>query len=295
MKSTFVTLTALVAGVAAQNMSDLPQCGQTCVDNMLADSKAEELGCDAGDNACLCLNPNFTYGVRDCSRAICDENQVSDIVEYAINYCSNAGVAVTTNGGSASVTRTGEPSGSGSATDTPAVTTVTGTVSTIYSVYSSDGEATSTPVGTTIIGGGIGGIGGAASSAASGFVTTISSDGSAIVSTITGAAGAIVTTISSDGSAIVSTITGAAGSAGSSAASRASDIGSSVTSRASEIGESASSAISSAMNEASSAISDITGGNGDATSSDADGAAVPQKTAAPMGIIAAAGLAAFLL
>lgn len=55
---------------------------------MLADSKASELGCDAGDRACLCLNPNFTYGVRDCSSAICDDNEVANIVEYAINLCS---------------------------------------------------------------------------------------------------------------------------------------------------------------------------------------------------------------
>lgn len=324
MKSNFVTLAAFVAAASAQNASDLPQCGQTCVNNMLADSKASELGCDAGDRACLCLNPNFTYGVRDCSSAICDDNEVANIVEYAINLCSGAGVAITTDGGSATATRTGE--GSDESASVTSVT-ITGTPSTIYSVFSSDGEATSTPVGTTIIGGVAGGSGngngdgdnasgvvttitsdGSAivstiSGAAGGIVTTITSDGSAIVSTITSAAGAVVTTISSDGSAFVSTITSAAGSASSraseiagSASSRASGIAGSASSAASSVLDNASSAITSAQGEASSAINDATGGNGEASSTEtSDGAAVPQKTAAPVGIIAAAGLAAFLL
>lgn len=288
MKSTFVTLAALAGAATAQNLSDLPQCGQTCVNNMLADSKASELGCSSGDRACLCLNPNFTYGVRDCSQAICSSEEVGNIVDFAINWCSGAGVAITTNGGSASVTRTGEGD-SGSATSA-AVTTVTGTVSTIYSVYSSDGQETSTPIGTTIIGGGIGGIGGSASSAAGGIVTTISSDGSAIVSTITGGAGAIVTTITSDGSEIVSTIT----SAGSAASSRASEILESGSSRASEI---ISGTPTSTPSNGGGNGGDETSGSGgnEPTTSESDGAAVPQKTAAPIGIIAVAGLAAFLL
>jgi hypothetical protein len=278
MKSSFVAFAALVGAVTAQqNVDDLPQCGRTCVNNMLADEKASELGCDAGDRGCLCLNPDFTYGVRDCSIAICDDNEIQEIVEFAINWCSSAGVAITTDGGSASATSTGE--GDDVATTT-AVETVTGTLSTIFS--------DSTPIGTTIIGGGIGGD---ASSAVGGVVTTISSGGSEIVSTIT--------------------------SGLAEASSRASDIGASVSSEASDIANSASSQISDIMNSGSGLISSIlstptptpTGdgegngeGNGDGSgegnnpeTTESDGAAVPQKTAAPLGIIAAAGLAAFLL
>jgi hypothetical protein len=100
------------------------------------------------------------------------------------------------------------------------LTTPQGTLSTIFS--------DSTPIGTTIIGGGIGGD---ASSAVGGVVTTISSGGSEIVSTIT--------------------------SGLAEASSRASDIGASVSSEASDIANSASSQISDIMNSGSGLISSI--------------------------------------
>lgn len=55
---------------------------------MLAADKAEELGCKPDDIRCLCLDKNFTYGLRDCSLAICSENEASKVVDYGIAICS---------------------------------------------------------------------------------------------------------------------------------------------------------------------------------------------------------------
>ena len=57
---------------------------------MLASSKADERGCDADDIRCLCLNKDFTYGLRDCSLAICNEEEVSQVLEYGLAVCSSS-------------------------------------------------------------------------------------------------------------------------------------------------------------------------------------------------------------
>jgi hypothetical protein len=298
MKSTILAVSAFVAAVAAQNVSGLPQCGQTCVNNMLADDKADELGCDSGDVACLCVNPNFTYGVRDCSLAICDQDEVSEIVNRAIAICAEQGVLVTTAEGSASATSVGTESAA-AATETSSESS-SATVSTVLSTITS-------AVDTTTIGDGAGGVGGIVTtissdgsaivstitSGAGGILTTISSDGSAIVSTITSGAGGLVTTISSDGSAIVSTITSGAAGFLSTVTSDGSTFVTSVAGAASSKASDAASKVSSIADEASSAISSAAG---EATGTgDNDGAAGPQKTAAPLGILAAAGVAIMLL
>lgn len=64
---------------------------QTCANNMIASSKAEELGCDDGDYKCLCLNENFTYGLRDCTMVTCDSDKesVAAAVNYGLQFCSS--------------------------------------------------------------------------------------------------------------------------------------------------------------------------------------------------------------
>merc|ERR1711964_657218 len=213
MKS-FIAAAAFVGSALAQSLSDLPQCGQTCINNMLAE--AGNLGCPPvngqPDAVRLCANANFGYGVRDCTRAVCPADAVNGVIDYGLQYC--AGAASSASG-----------SASGSALSATEALTATGS------------------------------LGGAAG----GMVTTIVSDGSTMVSTITdgaGAAGAIVTTIVSDGSTQVSTLTGSAASAAASATESGGSAASSATesagSAASESASSASSGLSSASESASS-------------------------------------------
>lgn len=54
---------------------------------MMAASKAQELNCNVNDIACLCKNPNFGYGLRDCSAAICPGQDAAKVVEYGIAIC----------------------------------------------------------------------------------------------------------------------------------------------------------------------------------------------------------------
>jgi len=186
MKS-FIAAAAFVGSALAQSLSDLPQCGQTCINNMLAE--AGNLGCPPvngqPDAVCLCANANFGYGVRDCTRAVCPADAVNGVIDYGLQYC--AGAASSASG-----------SASGSALSATEALTATG------SLGGAAGGMVTTIVsdGSTIVS--------TITGAAGGMVTTIVSDGSTMVSTITdgaGAAGAIVTTIVSDGSTQVSTLT----------------------------------------------------------------------------------------
>lgn len=56
---------------------------------MMASGKADELGCDADDIRCLCLNENFTYGLRDCSLAICSSDEVGQVLAYGLAICAS--------------------------------------------------------------------------------------------------------------------------------------------------------------------------------------------------------------
>jgi len=93
MKTTaIVTIAAAAAGVAAQAPTfpdGTPDCIALCGKNMLAKT---DLGCSAGDLACLCPNKDFGYGVRDCTWAACNNNQGN--VDTALQWLSAACAAV---------------------------------------------------------------------------------------------------------------------------------------------------------------------------------------------------------
>lgn len=67
---------------------------------MMAAAKAQELKCQSGDMKCLCSNVNFVYGLRDCSKAICDADGASKVLNYAVTICKNAGVTINPGDGS---------------------------------------------------------------------------------------------------------------------------------------------------------------------------------------------------
>ncbi|GKT99972.1 hypothetical protein FLAG1_06952 [Fusarium langsethiae] len=320
MKSSFLTVFGLVAAAAAQSSSDLPQCGQTCASNMVSAAKSQELGCDAGDVSCLCTNQDFIYGLRDCSAAICNDEQAAAVVAYGLALCRQAGVQITTgSAGSVSASATGTGAVrtvlstlvESDTTITSAVSTISGTatggseddlsVSTYTSVFtnSAGDEVTSTikeilggVALTTYTSGGstiIEPIETASASASdeteSAQVTTFTTDGTAVVRTLVtetastdSADSAEVTTFTTDGTAVVRTLT----TVTTGSESESGSVSETVTD-ASTVTEGASDTATGTDAEAS------------ATTTETDNAAVAQMTGAPIGVIAAAGIAMFLL
>ncbi|KAG8405193.1 hypothetical protein J3458_021864 [Metarhizium acridum] len=299
MKSAAFAFT-LVAAVAAQDIAALAQCGQTCANNMVAPDKAKELGCQANDLKCLCAEPRFFYGLRDCSHAICSQQDANKVVDYGVKICQSAGVEVTSgtsgpsqtssngeatqtgsNGGDAS--HTGSNGGDASQTGTNSGdATQTGEggsgaqVTTIYSTETgTDGKVITTPVATSTIESGNSGNGGAG-----GSVLTYTTNGSQVVTTL-------ATAVSSP------TGTESSGATETGAGSESSTGGSGSESSTSGSGsESTSEGNGGASQTSEGGSGSQTTGNGGATSTSKGLAA--QITAAP-GILAAAGLAALLI
>ncbi|KAH7021138.1 uncharacterized protein B0I36DRAFT_29356 [Microdochium trichocladiopsis] len=188
MRSSAVLLGAAAGLVAAQAgfPEGFPACGSTCIGNMLG--LAGSLGCEATNAQCLCNNQDFAYGIRDCSRQACGDEQVANqVIAYGVQYCANAGVAVIVPGAPG-------PSGTG-----PVSTTL---------------EATSPPTNTqgavgissTGSGEGVGssasGPGASSASGGAGSASTPSGTGAVPIST----AAVLVTSTNSDGSVVTSTI-----------------------------------------------------------------------------------------
>ncbi|PYI01147.1 hypothetical protein BO78DRAFT_328295 [Aspergillus sclerotiicarbonarius CBS 121057] len=98
--ATTSTTTTGTASLTA--ISQLPTCGQTCFNNMLAEY--ETLGCTTSDPSCLCRNINFYYGIRDCSDAACDTDDASTVIAFESSYCTSAIAAQTTYPTTASAT-----------------------------------------------------------------------------------------------------------------------------------------------------------------------------------------------
>ncbi|OGE53422.1 hypothetical protein PENARI_c008G09124 [Penicillium arizonense] len=88
------TVTSTTAAPSLPAISQLPQCGQTCFDNML--SKYSDLGCSTLDPSCLCRNMDFYYGIRDCSNGACGTKVASTVLSFETEYCSSAIAAHTT-------------------------------------------------------------------------------------------------------------------------------------------------------------------------------------------------------
>lgn len=248
MKIASLVVGALAAVAGAQDLSGFPQCAQWCINSMQQANKSQELGCPANDAACACRNPNFLYGVRDCSAELCGSFETAGMaVGYANEYCRNHGVDLqtVTTGLPSQITNTNLPSGARTGTGTgagatqPAVTT-----SPILSTATENGTTVVSTVGSTTISGG-----GGAGTAGSSVTSTVP-----IVSTVTSGTSTFPTTVGS--STLTTQTTGTGGTTGG-------------------------------------ANGGTTGGSGGATTTNPNYA--PQMTVAPAGLLAAAGVAAFLL
>ncbi|KAF4778288.1 hypothetical protein HER10_EVM0002622 [Colletotrichum scovillei] len=78
-------ITALLGNVCAQ-LDSLPPCGITCVNNVIA----KGFGCASGDNACLCKQQDFVFGVRDCASQSCAADVAPKVNEYVAGLCATA-------------------------------------------------------------------------------------------------------------------------------------------------------------------------------------------------------------
>jgi hypothetical protein len=77
----------------ATGVNTLPPCGQTCINNMKAQYLT--LGCSSPDPLCLCKNPNFQYGIRDCANGACGTAVAPAVISYGSSYCASATVTAT--------------------------------------------------------------------------------------------------------------------------------------------------------------------------------------------------------
>ncbi|KAJ8131093.1 hypothetical protein O1611_g2530 [Lasiodiplodia mahajangana] len=288
---------AISAGFAAAAMlptpPNFPACGTTCLNGVLG--QASDLGCggggstaDAVDGACLCKNINFLYGIIDCANAVCPDGVAQTVVQYGVDWCAAQGVIVS------GLSATPDPSvvssptvtvsatataGDGSSDSTTA--SVSATVSEIIStITNSDGSAVPTTVGTVTLPNG-----GSESSGSGGVVIPIST--TEIVSTVTNSDGAVVTTTLST-SVIYQTGTGS-----SSAAETGSSSGSESASESTLATESATATGGSTETTGATATDAATSTDGAATTTSSDNGA--RQTIAPVGLFAAAGLAALML
>ena len=64
-----VTFTLIPPALSQTGFWGLPTCQQSCIFSML--DKHDALGCANADVACLCSDPHFVYGVRDCILQSC--------------------------------------------------------------------------------------------------------------------------------------------------------------------------------------------------------------------------------
>jgi hypothetical protein len=293
---------------------------------MVSAAKSSELGCDAGDVSCLCTNQDFIYGLRDCSAAICNDEQAAAVVAYGLALCRQAGVQITTgSAGSVSASATGTGAVrtvlstlvQSDTTITSAVSTISGTatdgseddlsVSTYTSVFTnSEGDEVTSTIKEIL--------GGVA-------LTTYTSGGSTIIEPVETASASVetasasdetesaqVTTFTTDGTAVVRTLvteTASTDSADSAEVTTFTTDGTEVIRTLTTVttgteSESESGSVSETVTDASTVTegSDTATGTdaeASATSTEADNAAVAQMTGAPIGVIAAAGIAMLLL
>ncbi|OTA88598.1 hypothetical protein M434DRAFT_122049 [Hypoxylon sp. CO27-5] len=262
MKTSAILVGVGAALAVAQDISfpqGFPDCGVTCIRNMLG--QAAQLGCSDVAPSCLCTKQNFIYGVRDCATESCPDNaSAQQVIQYGSQYCASVGVAVS-----------GLPSATGQ--NPSASTTVVATASpTTASASQESGHATgsgSIPISTAT------------------FETTVTHSGSAVASTVTSTAFS-ASGVSASGTGVSGNVSGSVttGVVASSITTNGSTLVTSVTTTGP-----ASSHASEASSEASGTGSSTHAGS-ESTSSSSNPA---QRTAAPAGFIAAAGLAALML
>ncbi|KAK4205756.1 hypothetical protein QBC40DRAFT_1865 [Triangularia verruculosa] len=218
------------ASVVAQFPEGFPQCGITCVNNMLDKAGSEFPKCSRNDAACLCNVTDFRWGINDCARQSCNGSEEANrVIQYGITYCAGASAPtdIPPSVTEAANTPTGSVTASPTASDGNATTTGTESsdvgdatpVSTVTwtSTIGSEGNETTVTGTTTLLG--VSGIPGATSvpetTITSDLLTTISEESTTFTSTI----GQTTLTSSLTGSALTSALESQATEASSAAES----------------------------------------------------------------------------
>lgn len=71
---------------------------KTCILGML--QKTAELGCGPVDDGgvvaqkCLCINHQFSYGLRDCSIQACGSDVSKSVIHWEVGWCSAVGIII---------------------------------------------------------------------------------------------------------------------------------------------------------------------------------------------------------
>ncbi|KAL9125416.1 MAG: hypothetical protein Q9217_005383, partial [Psora testacea] len=229
----FIVAAALFAGLTlAQDLSaiqGLPDCGKTCINNML--QLAPSLGCPNNNITCLCSNMDFGNGVRDCSFQSCPADvDKSSIIAVGNSFCADAlsaasgasGTVATVTATDASVTTTVVAS---SDTAAPASSALAGvgaagvitTTDTAGSTYTTSAPLTSAGAGG--LAGTNGTIGGASASGGTGIggtgISATGTGGMTNASTLSGMSGMTTRSASNSGSASASSSSGGSSTAAS--------------------------------------------------------------------------------
>lgn len=51
---------------------------------------SSQLGCDQGNVTCYCTEPDFGYGIRDCSTEACPNQQdAQEVIAFGTTYCQS--------------------------------------------------------------------------------------------------------------------------------------------------------------------------------------------------------------
>ncbi|KAF1994724.1 carbohydrate-binding module family 18 protein [Amniculicola lignicola CBS 123094] len=87
-ESSYCSSVTAIPTPAVSGIANLPSCGQTCFNNMMA--QYSELGCASPEPACLCRNVNFGYGLRDCSNGACGSAVASTVILFGSSFCASA-------------------------------------------------------------------------------------------------------------------------------------------------------------------------------------------------------------
>ncbi|KAL7624550.1 hypothetical protein AAE478_006117 [Parahypoxylon ruwenzoriense] len=298
MKASAIIVGVASAFAAAQGTTfpqGFPQCGVTCVNNML--QQASDLGC--GNDVtptCLCTKQNFLYGVRDCATESCqDQNLAQQVIAYGSQYCADAGVSIpglpassgTNHPASSTIVATSSPT-NGSDSQGPGNTVVPIATSEILStVTNSDGSVFTSTVGTTTLET----TQGSASGTGVGVLIPIST--ATIESTITNSEGVATSAVAT--STIFSLSGGSSGTESGSATTGVTE--SLLTSNGSTLAISVTTTGPASGETSEGMGSEPTSSEGSQGSHETSSTSNPaaQRTAAPVGFIAAAGLAALLL
>lgn len=105
---------------------------------------SSQLGCSTGNVTCYCNEPDFGYGVRDCSNEACpNASDANEVIAYGLTYCRealssySATASATVSGSAASVLSSavgGTVPATTMATTTPAANNTATIVNTVNTV-----------------------------------------------------------------------------------------------------------------------------------------------------------------